>query len=185
MTCTIGYVDGNQVHMATDSATTDEDGSIVVRANNCKCWTVTLSNDQKILVGFAGNCPEMNLFRYSFVWPRIKTSNFMKYLVDKVMPQMMAQLKERFHERGLSWNLLIGIANPGRLFVLDDCGDVEESIKPYVAMGSAAAIALGALEALRMTNSSLDIEDRMGCALVTAEEHHSFVRKPFYFLNIC
>ena len=87
MTCTIGFLDGRQVYIATDSASTAEDGHIVVRHGNTKAWTVQVRHGPELLVGFSGNFTDLNFIRYMFQWPKWRSPSMMHYLVSQVFLQ--------------------------------------------------------------------------------------------------
>jgi ATP-dependent protease HslVU (ClpYQ) peptidase subunit len=180
MTCTIGFLDGRQVYIATDSASTAEDGHIVVRHGNTKAWTVQVRHGPELLVGFSGNFTDLNFIRYMFQWPKWRSPSMMHYLVSQVAPALKQELKANISEP--SWTLLIGTRCDGpSLYVVYDNGDVERPLKPYCAIGSASDFAMGALETT-VRHTSWKPWEHLEEALHVAEEHHVSVRRPFHML---
>lgn len=181
MTCTIGFTDGCQVYIASDAATTDDSGSIVIRRGNPKVWNVRVPRGPEMLVGFSGNCSEGNFIRYVFRWPKMKTSNFMQYLVENVVPEIKKQIKRFFKDQSnISWNLLIAVQWDGpHLYVLYDNGDVEAPNDSFCAIGSASEYAIGALESMIRFRVSIDPWDMLEEALHICSIHHTSVRGPY------
>lgn len=179
MTCIVAIIDGNCVVMGSDSASVEGE-NMSVRAGSSKSWSCYVGKEE-ILVGFAGNFAEGNFIRYAFEWPkRKKGQEVAEWLVADVQPNIQKCLKERFEDRKdvpIEWVLLIGV-KPGRLFVLSQCGDVQEALAPYAAIGAGFSTALGCLETLDLESSSLLSWERVEMALKVSEKFHSSVRGP-------
>lgn len=167
--------------MGADSAATEGD-TLSVRAGNCKSWRARVGKDE-LLVGFAGNFGEGLFVRHAFAWPeRRRGQSLEAWLVAAVQPALQQQIKERFEERkdvAVEWTLLIA-AKPARVFVLSQCGDVQEVTRRFAAIGSGGGTALGCLEALELQGSALVSWERVELALRVAETFHASVRGPMH-----
>ena len=182
MTCIVAYIDGNVVLMSSDSVSNTECGSRVVRRGVPKVWTVNVGIE--IIVGFCGNFGNGQWLRHGFEWPRFDPEiddreTVEEWLVSRVQRALRIRSIERFGlEDSKEWVLLIGLARPGRLFVLSPCGDVEESFKKFAAIGSGAEVAKGALEALESFN--MMPWERLEAAMSAAKEFRCDVGGPVH-----
>jgi ATP-dependent protease HslVU (ClpYQ) peptidase subunit len=159
--------------MAADSAAVD--GDIISQRKNSKIWHVSVGQ-LHMLVGFCGSYNEAMFLRYSFAWPTYK-GPIEQYLISKVLPKLCKELKARFGEvRDDELQMLVGIANPGRIFMVLMPSDIEEG-EHFLAIGSGAMTALGCLNALYTLNHGTK-EQQMIMALETSEKFHTSVRGP-------
>jgi len=205
MTCTVGFIDGTKVLIATDSASSDDNGSCSTRKGNSKSWFVTIRTRPSIrlpskmqrfqfIVGFAGNFSDCQFLRHVFEWPVKTTKSFTKYLLRNVFPEIKRQMKDYGIEKTDSnWTLLFGtpgtsIHDPARLYILNEHGDVEETEKPFAVIGSGADYALGSLEAttILLDHDVLHLPALkiVTLALTAAEENHTQVRHPFHVISL-
>ena len=166
-------VSENGVLMAADSAAVD--GDLISQRKNSKIWRVSVGS-LHMLVGFCGSYNEAMFLRYSFTWPPYK-GPIENYLISKVLPKLCKDLKTRFGEnREDEMQILIGIANPGRIFMLLMPCDIEEG-ESYLAIGSGSLTALGCLSALHSLKHGTKQQQLM-MALETSEKFHTSVRGP-------
>ena len=183
MTCTVAHTDGNAVVIATDSAGTDSDGTLVVRSAGSKSWKVP---DQDVLVGFSGDFSVGNWIRHGFEWPRRpQYMDAHRWLVAHVHVRLRKSLLKRFGDEVIKeadWSLVVGVPRPGRLFVMYACGDVEETSKAYTAIGAGAQLALGCLAALE--GCGLPCWERLETAVRVSEQFHASVRGPVHMLAL-
>jgi ATP-dependent protease HslVU (ClpYQ) peptidase subunit len=176
--------------MITDSASTDEEGTLVIRRGNTKSWLVSLTSGLQLLVGFAGNYSDGTFLRHTFKWPTMKRSSFMKYFSKDVTKSIRAQLKEQHGDESNTsasdWTLLIGYhdGTGPHLVVLYQNGDIEESNLDFTAIGSGSAYALGALDSIGRTQNYMSIPDRLHLAMKVAQNHTVGVREPFHMLQL-
>jgi hypothetical protein len=195
MTCTVAIIDGHAVVMASDSASTSDEGELVVRRSGCKVWTARSGHGPvsahdhhtpcDLIVGFSGVFTYGLWVRHAFNWPmRPAGMPSESWLVSRVQPALAAGIKARFGDKvGDDWTFLVGVREPGaraRLFTLYSNGDVEEAAAPYAAIGLGAAPALGCLATLDATGSATPSWERLQQALDVAEMFHTSVRGPMH-----
>ena len=177
MTCIIAIRDGNCVVMGSDSACIEGDN---ITTGISKTWILELHNTE-YLIGFAGNFAEGDYIRYGFKWPKQNYNQSLNsWLVKDVQPALQKSLKERFDDRKdipIEWILLF-CAKPGKLFVLSQCGHVEESNSNFIAIGSGRETANGCLETFERLNSSLVSWEKIDEALLITAKFHTSVRGP-------
>jgi ATP-dependent protease HslVU (ClpYQ) peptidase subunit len=184
MTCTIGFIDGRIVIIASDSAATSEN-AYTLRRKNSKIWS-----DRHLIFGFAGDFAVCQWIRYVFIWPEFSESgnHEQSYLV-KCSHGIEKGLKERFPDTPQAslkdWQLMIGLN--GRLFVMYSNGDVEESIENFAAIGSGASIALGSLHATKILNAKLPDKltswDHIQLALEASAANDVNIKRPFNVIH--
>ena len=172
MTCTIAYVDGEVIVMGCDSAASSGD-TVSVRRGAQKIWKT-----EDFVVGFSGGFAIGQYLRYDFKWEPVSYP-LERWLVKTMQPKLKHKIIKHF-EKSEDWNLLIGIK--GRVFLLSPCGDVEETIKPFAAIGSGADCAMGALEALYLTNQEMRSWERVETALHAASATHPDVKSPMHII---
>lgn len=179
MTCTIAIVSENGVIMGADSAAVD--GDFISLRKNSKIWRISVGQ-LHMLIGFCGSYNEAMFFRYSFAWPPYK-GPIENYLISKVLPKLCKEMKARFGDnREDEMQILIGLANPGRIFLLLMPSDFEEG-ESFLAIGSGALSALGCLSALETFNHGTK-EQQLMLALQTSEKYNTSVRGPMQIERI-
>jgi ATP-dependent protease HslVU (ClpYQ) peptidase subunit len=145
-----------------------------VRKHPEKVW----KTEQEFVVGFSGNFAVGQFLRFDFHWDPVSYP-IERWLITVVQPKLKHKIVKRF-EKSEEWNLLIGIE--GRIFLLSPCGDVEETIKPFAAIGSGSDCAMGALEALYLTNVDMPSWERVETALYAASATHADVKGPMHLI---
>ena len=180
MTCTIGYVDGSVVIIASDSAAV-ADSSYTIRKGHTKVW-----NGPHMIIGYAGDFAVCQWIRYVFEWPLMKNVDYeglMEYLV-KASHLIDEGLKKRFTSVQ-DWQLMIGCPETRRrsasLFVMYANGDIEASAEPYAVIGSASACALGSLYATK-EDSTKTSWDHIQIALEAAAANDVYIKRPWQVL---
>lgn len=184
MTCTIAILDGHVVVMASDSASTTDDGALVVRRSDSKVWRAS-SCELDLLVGYSGTFTYGVWVRHAFSWPwRPLEMDAAAWLTARVQPALLSGLKARFGDKlDDNWTLLVGVRErdrPARLFTLFSNGDVEEAAAPYAAIGLGAPPALGCLATLDALGCTAPAWERLEHAMRIAEMFHSSVRSPVH-----
>lgn len=170
MTCTIGYIDGNVVVMGSDSAATTEDNSLKLRKGS-KIW-----KQDDYLIGFCGHFSVLMFLKHVFKWPLKKPHHTIEYwLLKKVYTKIRDHFKER---QDVTWTLMFGFPRPGRLIILDQFGDIEETHDNFAVIGSSENLALGCLKGLE----HIDIPswEKVEKALKIAEIYNNSVKGPMY-----
>lgn len=172
MTCIVGYIDGNVIIMAADSAATGND-IVTIRKGVSKLWKPFPNS----IMGGCGSFGIINFVRYGFKWPT-KTKDTMKWLVKDVQPALCKSIQKRFPKDAkdeYDWTFILGI--DGRLFVLYPCGDVEENAEVFASIGSGGIIATSVLFAKKDTD--LTSWEKMECALEIASKMDIYTRSPW------
>lgn len=172
MTCVVGYIDGEVVLLASDCASVDSNGYIVLREQNSKVWRVSIGSGDEIIVGFCGDFGIGTIIKHLFQWPKKKHEPFPEYF-SKVLLQLETFLKKRDKKED-DWSLLIGAA--GQLYTIIPGGVVETSVECFSAIGSSELIAKGAMHIMQSTRPSWEILEE---ALLAAAHFDSSVRAPF------
>lgn len=173
MTCTIAIIDGNVVVMGCDSAATDEDNVLTLRKGCCKIWKV-----ENFMVGFCGNYSELMWIKYAFDWPSKKKSETLEHwLISKVYKNIQKAFENR---KDVSWSLMFGFSRPGRIMVLRQCGDLEERVDDFNAIGSASQLAIGSLKTME-ENKELYSWEKIENALKISEKYDCSVRGPMHY----
>ena len=170
MTCIAGCVDEKGVvYMGGDSAVSGKD-LVDIRADS-KVW-----KHGAFLMGCAGNPRMRQLLTHSFHPPVYdqKTMSIEKYM-STVFIQSARHCfrKARYDDEELGGCALVGFQ--GRLFQIDGNYQVMEVVRRYDAIGSGAAVALGAM----FVTTDLAPYERIQRALEAAAFHIQSVRAPF------
>lgn len=183
MTVVIAYIDGNAIVIGCDSCVTEGDFTSIRGGGIPKIWEI-FNGEECIVVGFAGNCSELSFVRHAFKWPsRLQSQSIENWLVESVQPELSHAFRKRFKKYDADYQLeweMIMLIKPGRIFRLSQCGDVEESVELYNAIGSGRHVALGALASLDREAPNLVSWEKVQVALNVCEKYHSSVRKPFH-----
>jgi len=183
MTCTVAYIDGSVVIVASDSAAVCNT-SYVLRRNSPKIW-----KSRNIVFGYSGDFAVCQWIRYGFKWPEFNDFKTIERYLVRCLHLLDESIKKRHPDMQTGqrddWQLLLGIpgsmsgTGEGRIFVLYPGGDLEEPSENYTAIGSGAAVALGALCALKLSNEKP--WDKMQIALEAAESNDIGVKRPWHF----
>lgn len=175
MTCIVGLVHCNRVHMGADSAGVA--GLDIVVRRDPKLFRVG-----ELLIGFTTSFRMGQLLAYGFTPPkRHPADDVMAWMVTEFIEAVRSRFKsggftrvENAEESGGCF--LVGIA--GRLFQIDSDFQVGEVRNGMMAVGCGAAYALGALYSM----GDFPPADRITTALHAAAEFSAGVRGPFVML---
>jgi hypothetical protein len=194
MTCIVGIVDGGVVLMGSDSAATDDSGSIEIqKASKTFTLQVPLVGPTKrsmpMLVGFAGSFRIAQILQWSFKVPKWDpTHPLMEYLVSRFVPALHAAVLTALGEPKApegteahalrDSSFLIGFQ--GRLFTLESNGQIMEALHGYSSVGSGALVALGAMWSATKAAQAAEPWTVLEVGLGAAEYFISTVRRPFY-----
>ena len=189
MTVTIGFIDGDVVIVASDSAAVVGD-DIMTRRAEPKVWAENIG-PFSILIGIAGDFGVCNWIRHGFRWPAWSPDvEFVTWLTAKVAPALSASITMRFTPETPSaerseYELVLGYPSVGgekpRVFILHNNGDVCEPLGNFVVIGSGANAARGALYATREVYA-LSSWKKIEMALEASAEYDKNVRKPWTVL---
>lgn len=178
MTCVVGLVGRGRMLLGGDSASTDG-------------WDQTSSSLEKVwqagdfLIGGAGSWRGLQLARYSFVPPKRGRTPTDKYMAIDFIDELRTVWRRGGHlfrsssddeprEETVSTSLIV--AYRGGLWTIEHDLQIVPTRDDYVAIGSGAAIALGALFATRGQGAT---RPRLLTALRAASQYNAGVRPPF------
>ena len=180
MTCIVGVELDGQLWLGGDAAST-RDHEVFVRKNP-KVFKV-----ENMLIGFSGSFRIGQLLQFSFkpvqhVWGR----DDFQYIVTSVVDSIRGLLNENGamikDEMGDSHDSEFIIGYRGKFYIIDSDFHVEIPTENYVATGTGAAYALGALHAMK--KHKISPAKKIHKALSAAEEYCTGVRKPFTILSM-
>lgn len=180
MTCIVGVELGGQLWLGGDAAST-RDHEVFVRGNP-KVFRV-----EDMLIGFSGSFRIGQLLQFSFKPPpRVHGRESFQYIVTNVVDSIRKVLSDHGalikDEMGDSHDSEFIIGYDGKFYVIDSDFHVEIPTENYVASGTGASYALGALHAMR--KQKISPNKKIQKALSAAEEYCTGVRKPFTILSM-
>ena len=184
MTCIVGIVDKGVVYVGGDSAGVDmNDLSIIVRADE----KVFITDPPEFVMGFCGSFRVGQLLRYALITPEqsIKKDD-MSYMVTDFVDAVRTVQRDKgsLHRENDIENLEAGfiVGYKSKLYVIEADFQVLQPVNNYVAIGTGAHIALGAMYATK--DSRLKPEERVRIALEAAVEYSAGVRPPFNIVKL-
>jgi ATP-dependent protease HslVU (ClpYQ) peptidase subunit len=184
MTCIAGLVDGDNIYLGGDSATS-HGRSITIKAN-AKVFSVG-----PFVIGVAGNPRVGQLLQWAFTPPLPTSADTNPY--EYMVTDFVDALRSTFRSRGVAARaheqesigidrtasgILVGYC--GCLFKIGPAYDVNVASDPLDAIGSGADAARGALYA----SQGKDPLTRIRLALEAADHFTSSVRCPFTILRL-
>jgi ATP-dependent protease HslVU (ClpYQ) peptidase subunit len=174
MTCIAGIADGERVWMGGDSAVTFDDGLQI--ACDSKLWRAG-----KFLLGGAGAPSFVGAVRYEMMTPKRRGDDPARFVGRDLVAAMREALAAcgftRSGDDGCYGDGEMLVGYRGALYHVGSDLGIHAIPCGYAAIGSATAVALGALHALR----DRPPVERLRAALEAAEAHSAKVRAPFTF----
>lgn len=178
MTLLIAYRDGNATLLAADSASSTDEGSLVVRAPMSKLWKIT----SQFAIGFTGTFAIWHWIRYGYAWEHGDTSvEYLVHLAADLVKSINKRFKEESTQFKQDWCLLL--VTPTYMYSLDPFGDIEESSDAFKTLGSAGPYAQGALHILKNVES-LSSWDKIQLAMDAAMHCDCTIRKPLDVISV-
>lgn len=181
MTCIAALVERGKVYMAADSAGSDSNGVLNIRADG-KMFAV--SDD--MLIGVCGSFRVRDLIRYKLPALRYdpkQCPDIAQFIVTDFVDALRQTLRDGgacVTSDGLdSFQSDILVAYRGKLFEVSNDFQVAEQIAPYHAIGSGCDIAQGSLFSTQ--GLKLSPKKRLERALTASEKYNTMVRSPFHF----
>lgn len=177
MTCIVGLVDGDRVHIGGDSA-------------GVGGYALTVRADRKVfrngdfIMGFTTSFRMGQLLQHAFTPPkRHPDTDIEKFMVTEFVDAVRRCLKDggfaaRHDEVEAAGTFLVGYA--GRLFRIDSDYQVGEASDGFDAVGCGEQIAQGSL----FSTAGHKPLDRLKTALAAAERFNAGVRGPFHFVKV-
>jgi ATP-dependent protease HslVU (ClpYQ) peptidase subunit len=182
MTCIVGIEHQGKVYIGGDRAGTEN--GMIVRVAQPKVFA-----SDGYLMGYTTSFRMGQILQHCFIPPPVdKSDDLIGFMVRKFVPALQRALaagewlktKDGRQEAG---TFLVGVQ--GRLFVVEDDFNVHSSRHGFYAVGSGAAVALGALWQSMPENArtSDNPKDRLRMALEAAQELTTAVAGPFDILE--
>jgi hypothetical protein len=139
-----------------------------------------------MLIGFTHSFRMGQILQYNFNLPAHPNGvDTMRYMCSNFVNDVRIVLKRDgfayINNNQESGGTFI-VAYQNRIFTIDSDFQVAESLKNYVSVGCGKDLALGSLYTTE--NTTLMPEERVGKALLAAQEFSSGVRGPFNFKKI-
>jgi ATP-dependent protease HslVU (ClpYQ) peptidase subunit len=182
VTCIVGMIDGDEVVMGGDSASSDSN------------WNMSLHRAPKVfnrgdyIIGLTGSPRASQLLQYSLdVADRLPARDVLDWMatdfvdaVRKAFQKGGYEKKENERAEGAD-AFLIGY--DGRLFTMWSDYQIAEYDVPFAAVGCGYPYAIGALYAIKDDATEPGKEYKVRLALETAERFSAGVRGPFTILR--
>lgn len=180
MTCIVGFIDkeNKKVYIGGDSA-----GS--------SGTNITIRKDKKVfkngefIFGCTSSFRMIQLLRFSFKPPKIKTTNIYEYFCTDFINAIRECFKNGGYLQKYSTGddkggtFLVGYKN--RLFQIDDDFQVSEKLDNYDAIGCGSSYALGSLYTL--LNDNISIKEKIYKALKVSSYFSNSVCEPFNIVS--
>jgi len=183
MTCIVGLEHNGGVTIGGDSMLSDFwAGASMVTP---KVW-----KRGEFVYGYCGSLRAGQILRYIFAAPQLPDSDTDDALEEYLVNEWSETLRQTFLDAGNakvkhevqttpnSW-FLFGIR--GRLYTMQSDFSVWRTTRGYASIGSGEQFALGALEVLKRSHSS--IKHKIETALAAASEHAPTVGPPYYIVS--
>jgi ATP-dependent protease HslVU (ClpYQ) peptidase subunit len=177
VTCIVAISDGKNVCMGGDSASVDEDSSLVSSRKEPKIF---IKNGY--LLGYAGSFRFGKVLQHTFNPPKLSDDNIDKFLNTTFVNALRECCELNKVDPGSeedSSEMLVGVA--GRVFEFCNDWHFGEDINNFNAIGSGTKFALGSLYSTRRLRSH---NVRIQLALESAERFSTSVRGPFTILEL-
>lgn len=184
MTCIVAIAQNGTVYMGSDHAASDDKSGWIMARKEPKCFKVG-----QYAVAFTDSFRMGQILQYSWNPPKYvptKTNSGLdKFLRTKFIDSVKLAFKEGGYgdiggsDEDTGGVFIIGLE--GRIFTIDEDFHVGENIVNYMAEGSGAMFALGALHA---TKNQKNPKLRIKAALEAASEFSMSVAPPFTYIQV-
>ena len=184
MTCIVAIAQNGTVYMGSDHAASDEKSGWIMARKEPKCFKVG-----QYAVAFTDSFRMGQILQYSWNPPKYiptKTNSGLdKFLRTKFIDSIKAAFKDNGYgyiggtDEDTGGIFIVGLE--GRIFTIDEDFHVGENIVNYMAEGSGAMFALGALHA---TKNQKNPKLRIKAALEAASEFSMSVSAPYTYIQV-
>lgn len=181
MTAIAGFVSGNKVYIAGDSAGVG--GGQTHHRKDVKVFKISAGKTgqkREMVIGYTSSFRMGQVIRFHVKLPAhpAKMDDY-EYMVTQFIPAVKKQFKKHGYERkkdgeDRGGTFLAGYN--GNLFLIHDSYQVAMQLDPYAACGCGRDLCMGALHALR--DMDLKPEERLTLALESAIRFSSGVEGP-------
>jgi ATP-dependent protease HslVU (ClpYQ) peptidase subunit len=184
MTCIVAIAQNGTVYMGSDHAASDDKSGWIVARKEPKCFKVG-----QYAVAFTDSFRMGQILQYSWSPPKYTPTKTNSGLDKFMRTKFIDSVKQAFKDGGYgSFNsseedsggiFIIGLE--GRIFTIDEDFHVGENVVNFMAEGSGAMFALGALWA---TKNQKNPKLRIKTALEAASEFSMSVAPPFTYIQV-
>jgi ATP-dependent protease HslVU (ClpYQ) peptidase subunit len=180
MTCIVAISDKNKIWMGGDSAASKND-EIITRENK------KVFKNGNFIIGFSGSFRVGQILQYGFNPPKQeKNQDDMEYMVIDFIDSLRSTLQFKgllFQERegdAHDCEFIVGYKNT--FYLIESDFQISKPIGNYIACGSGAHYAMGALHALK----DIDLEPKIKIekALNASAEYCTMVRGPYEIISL-
>ena len=174
MTCIVGFVSGQEVHLGCDSLASYCNHEVIRR--NPKIF-----KKDNMIFGFTSSFRMGQVLQYKLAIPTFNgsTKDVFKYMCTEFIDSVIECFECNKTESG---TFLVGFK--GQLFKIESDFNVAQSIDNFDACGCGDIAALSAMDALLKYNSSIKSDELLIKALKTVAKYVPGVSAPFHFLSL-
>ena len=184
MTCIVAIAQNGTVYMGADHAASDEKSGWILARKDPKVFKVGQYG-----IAFTDSFRMGQILQYNWSPPKYTPTKTNSGLDKFMRTKFVDSVKDAFRAHGYGSQVsgqedeggifLIGVE--GRIFTMDEDFHIAENICNYMAEGSGAFLALGALHA---TKNQKNPRMRMKLALEAAAEFSMSVKPPFTYIQV-
>lgn len=184
MTCIVAIAQNGTVYMGADHAASDEKSGWILARKDPKVFKVGQYG-----IAFTDSFRMGQILQYSWTPPKYTATKTNSGLDKFMRTKFVESVKDAFRAQGYGVQVsgqedeggvfLIGVE--GKIFTMDEDFHIAENIVNYMAEGSGAMFALGALHA---TKNQKNPKMRIKLALEAASEFSMSVRPPFTYIQV-
>lgn len=184
MTCIVAIAQGGTVYMAADHAASDDKSGWIIARKDPKVFKVGQYG-----IAFTDSFRMGQILQYSWTPPKYTPTKTNSGLDKFMRTKFVESVKDAFKSGGYGGFssgqedeggiFLIGVC--GKVFTMDQDFHIAENIVNYMAEGSGAMFALGALHA---TKNQKNPKMRMKLALEAAADFSMSVKPPFTYIQV-
>lgn len=182
MSCVVAVRKNEEIVMASDSFFLAND---MVLVGGSKCFKKIVSGCE-MLLGIVGDIRFLNLVKYRLYFPEFCLNEIdeLEYMITLFIPALQECLKvngySEIENNKHTQDSILLVALNNRIFSIYGDFCCIEIFDDYMAIGSGAKYALGALEATYIETASYVAE----LALRISSKFSEYVREPFYYEHI-
>lgn len=184
MTCIVAIAQNGTVYMGSDHAASDDKSGWIIARKEPKCFKVG-----QYAVAFTDSFRMGQILQYSWSPPKYTPTKTNSGLDKFMRTKFVDSVKQAFRDGGYGsftsseedcgGVFIVGLE--GRIFTIDEDFHVGENVVNFMAEGSGAMFALGALWA---TKNQKNPKLRIKTALEAASEFSMSVAPPFTYIQV-
>lgn len=184
MTCIAAIAQNGTVYMAADGAASDEKSGWILARKDPKVFKVGQYG-----IAFVDSFRMGQILQYNWTPPKYAPTKTNSGLDKFMRTKFVDSVKDAFRAQGFGSQVsgqedeggvfIIGVE--GRIFTMDEDFHIGECVHNYMAEGSGAFFAMGALYA---TKNQKNPKMRLKLALESAAEFSMTVKPPFTYIQV-